>query len=199
MSEHNTNACEHGHRDPPPRRPDRSIADADRRRRPSADVALPRVRSHIFPPSRACPHPPQTHPRTTPHSPRRDRPRPPPRGRIARTHRREILQKRRQIELLLRRRRERRLGRFRLRRDRSPEGRSRETRRVKITIQRHRARPPPSAASRESSRGVPEIPKFPSDRAMASGIREFRIREHMDVRVGRLRACRSVDAWVDGS
>ena len=69
MSEHNTHACGHGHRDPPPRRPDRSIADADRRRRPSADVALPRVRSHIFPPSRACPHPPHTpshHPTFTP-------------------------------------------------------------------------------------------------------------------------------------
>lgn len=66
MSEHNTHACGHGHRDPPPRRPDRSIADADRRRRPSADAALPRVRSHIFPPSRACPHPP-THTLAPPH------------------------------------------------------------------------------------------------------------------------------------
>jgi hypothetical protein len=41
------------------------------------------------------------------------------------------------------------------------------------------------------------MPRRP-DRSI-DGVGNSRIRQYMDVRVGRLRACRSVDAWVDGS
>ena len=88
--------------------------------------------------------------------------------------------------------RERRLGRFRLRRDRLPEGRSRETRRVKFTSKRHRARPPPSAASRRAARPTAR------DRAcIRACIREF-VRtwtfEWFEYERRWL-----VEAWVDGA